>query len=45
MKLREQAVLCNEILVVNAQHTSSEVHAKLEQEGASFHGLDPPRGP
>lgn len=28
-------MLCNEALVVNAQHTSSDVHAKLELEGAS----------
>lgn len=28
-------MLCNETLVVNAQHTSSDVHAKLELEGAS----------
>lgn len=27
-------MLCNEALVVNAQHTSSDVHAKLEPEGA-----------
>lgn len=44
MKLREQPGLCNEALVVNAQRASSDVLAKLEQEGASFNGLDPPLG-
>lgn len=44
MKLREKAVLCNEALVVDAQCTSSDVRAKLEQEGASFNSLDPPLG-
>lgn len=44
VKLREQPVLCNESPVVNAQLTSSDVCAKLEQEGASFNSLDPPLG-
>lgn len=39
----EQPVLRNEALVVNARRTSSDVQAKLEQEGARFNSLDPPR--
>lgn len=39
-----QLVLCNEALAINTQRTSSNVHAELEQEGASFNSLAPPLG-